>query len=99
MFKAMAPGMPLIAPNDGSIPKVITYGETGWFVDAVGDDASGAQTLVDELWAIEWNASVLSRVGQAARVVLRELHSDNAMLRRLSEVFIQPVKYSLAQRG
>jgi len=87
VLEAMAAGMPVVAPNVGGIPEAVVHRETGWIVDATGDDDADAQAYVDTIREMVSAASSISDVGASARALIAERHSRAAFGKRVADVF------------
>lgn len=53
MIEAMACGTPVIAFDRGSVPEVITSGETGWTVPVTGDEQTDLEAMIEATRRVE----------------------------------------------
>lgn len=53
MIEAMACGTPVVAFERGSVPEVITPGETGWTVPVTGDEQTDLEAMIEATRRIE----------------------------------------------
>jgi len=81
LIEAASHGKPVIATNVGGVPEVVVQGETGVLVDD-----NSVDSWVDALGKLT-DASLRSRLGEAARVRHREHFSLETLLTSLSAVY------------
>jgi glycosyltransferase involved in cell wall biosynthesis len=82
LLEAMAAGLPVIASDVGGIPEIIEEGVTGTLV-APGDPIALSESLREMLLNVE----LRQRLGDAARLRIRQHFSPEAMVRQISEVY------------
>lgn len=80
--EAMATGLPVVAPDTGSIPRVVVDGETGWVVPP-GDEAA----LRDSLNNLRGSKDQARRMGLRARRVAQTRFSLDRMNREYSRIY------------
>jgi glycosyltransferase involved in cell wall biosynthesis len=82
VLEAMAMGRPVVATTTGGLPEVVQHGETGILVSP-GDDIALAEAIVTLLGDPERADSM----GQAGRVRVRALFSEEAMMQQLGAAY------------
>jgi glycosyltransferase involved in cell wall biosynthesis len=86
VLEAMACGLPVVAPNAGGIPNLLTHGSSG-FLYQPGDLESAVQ-IVDELLA---SAQRRRRVGHMARKAIEERNWKSAV-NRVRQVYSEAIR-------
>lgn len=80
LIEAAAAGLPAVAMNVGGVGEVVAHERTGWLGQDVDELAYGLAQLLDD--PAEWK-----RMGQRARVRVRERHSAAALADRLEALY------------
>ena len=68
----MALGLPTVATNVGTTPKIIRHGENGWLVRTDEEWVDGLEALVKD-------PGLRRKIGEAARVTIVENYSTNVI--------------------
>jgi glycosyltransferase involved in cell wall biosynthesis len=89
LLEAMAAGRPCVATAVGGTPEVLTEGDTGWLV-AAGSPAA----LAGALEAALAHPEEARRRGEAARCLVRETMSIEAMVRRHEDFYMRALEES-----
>ncbi|MEM1060461.1 MAG: glycosyltransferase [Verrucomicrobiota bacterium] len=82
VLQAHAMARPVVGSRIGGIPEVVEHGVTGLL--AAPGDATG---LAAQIHAVLENPAAAQRRAETARKLVREHHSDDAMGRRLLEIY------------
>ena len=81
-LEAMACGVPVVVSNAGSLPEIVTAGETGYIVPP-GDPAA-LREMIDRLLA---DSAERNRLGANARAVVEERFTWHKTAQRCVEVY------------
>jgi glycosyltransferase involved in cell wall biosynthesis len=84
LLMAMGAGLPVVGTRVSGITEVVEDGENGILV-APGD----SQTLASAIIELYPRPETRRRLGAAARRTVAEKHSQEAMLRRLEQIYLK----------
>jgi glycosyltransferase involved in cell wall biosynthesis len=86
VLEAVSMGLPVVAPDLGGLPEIISDGETGLLLPSSGDDAEMAQCYGDAVLRLVNEPELGARLARAALERLRERHSVERFSRQLSGI-------------